>query len=94
MQTKLFITVVTICLEVITNIFIYYYMLFSLLQVNDPTVSLFKGYGLSKEAEDYLSSHGLKNAIYCIDASDVQDDLFGQLSACPFRVRFWTLSNS
>ncbi|KAK6155163.1 hypothetical protein DH2020_009411 [Rehmannia glutinosa] len=53
--------------------------------VNDPSVNVFKGYGLSKEAEDYLSSHGLKNAIYCIDASDVQDDLFGQLITCPFR---------
>ncbi|KAK4393029.1 Xyloglucan glycosyltransferase 4 [Sesamum angolense] len=54
-------------------------------QVNDPSVSVFKGYGLSREAEEYLSSHGLKNAIYSIDASDVQDDLFGQLITCPFR---------
>ncbi|CAA3010211.1 uncharacterized protein LOC105177166 isoform X2 [Olea europaea subsp. europaea] len=53
--------------------------------VNDPLLSVFKGYGLSREAEDYLSSHGLKNAIYSIDASDVQDDLFGQLVTCPFR---------
>ncbi|KAL8043931.1 hypothetical protein ABFX02_08G014950 [Erythranthe guttata] len=53
--------------------------------VIDTSVSVFKGYGLSKEAEDYLSSHGLTNAIYCIDASDVQDDLFGQLITCPFR---------
>lgn len=47
---------------------------------------------MSKEAEEFLSSHGLKNAIYCIDASDMQDDqaLFGQLLTCPFRVRFWT----
>ncbi|KAL0350973.1 UNVERIFIED_CONTAM: Xyloglucan glycosyltransferase 4 [Sesamum radiatum] len=55
-------------------------------QVNDPSVSVFKGYGLSREAEEYLSSHGLKNAIYSIDASDVQDDLFGQLITCPFRL--------
>ncbi|KAK4426162.1 Xyloglucan glycosyltransferase 4 [Sesamum alatum] len=54
-------------------------------QVNDPSLSVFKGYGLSKAAEEYLSSHGLKNAIYSIDASDVQDDLFGQLIMCPFR---------
>ncbi|KAL0377465.1 UNVERIFIED_CONTAM: Xyloglucan glycosyltransferase 4 [Sesamum radiatum] len=53
--------------------------------VNDPSVSVFKGYGLSREAEEYFSSHGLKNAIYSIDASDVQDDLFGQLVTCPFR---------
>ncbi|GER35770.1 Hop-interacting protein THI034 [Striga asiatica] len=53
--------------------------------VNDHSVNVFKGYGLSKESEDYLSSHGLKNAIYCVDASDVQDDLFGQLITCPYR---------
>ncbi|GFP98894.1 uncharacterized protein mb2253c [Phtheirospermum japonicum] len=52
---------------------------------NDRTVSLFKGYGLSKEVEDFLSSHGLKNSIYCVDVRDVQDDLFGQLIPCPFR---------
>ncbi|KAL0395680.1 UNVERIFIED_CONTAM: hypothetical protein Scaly_0016400 [Sesamum calycinum] len=55
------------------------------MRVNDPSLSVFKGYGLSKAAEEYLSSHGLKNAIYSIDASDVQDDLFGQLIMCPFR---------
>ncbi|XP_075474997.1 uncharacterized protein LOC142505772 isoform X1 [Primulina tabacum] len=53
--------------------------------VNDPSVSVFKGFGLSKEAEEYLSSHGLGNAIYSINASDVHDDLFGQLVTCPFR---------
>lgn len=58
--------------------------------MNDTSVRLFKGYGLTKEAEDYLSSHGLNNAIYSVDASEVQDDRFGQLIICPFRVRFWT----
>ncbi|KAL3833214.1 hypothetical protein ACJIZ3_007950 [Penstemon smallii] len=53
--------------------------------VNDPSVVVYKGFGLSKEAEEYLSSHGLKNAMYSIDASDVQDHLFGQLVTCPFR---------
>ncbi|KAL8471428.1 hypothetical protein ACS0TY_028907 [Phlomoides rotata] len=53
--------------------------------VNDPPVRVFKGYGLSKETEDYLTSHGITNAIYSIDASVVQDDLFGQLITCPFR---------
>lgn len=52
---------------------------------NDPLLSVFKGYSLSRKAEEYLSSHGLKNAIYSVDASDVQDDLFGQLVTCPFR---------
>lgn len=58
--------------------------------MDDTSVRVFKGYGLSKEADEYLSSHGLKNAIYSIDASEVQDDRFGQLITCPFRVRFWT----
>ncbi|XP_042001570.1 uncharacterized protein LOC121750955 isoform X1 [Salvia splendens] len=53
--------------------------------VDDTSVRVFKGYGLSKEADEYLSSHGLKNAIYSIDASQVQDDRFGQLITCPFR---------
>ncbi|KAL3526453.1 hypothetical protein ACH5RR_011109 [Cinchona calisaya] len=53
--------------------------------VNDPSISLFKGHCLSKEAEEYLASRGLKNAIYAVDAADVQEDLFGQLVTCPFR---------
>ncbi|KAI5665563.1 hypothetical protein M9H77_15416 [Catharanthus roseus] len=53
--------------------------------VTDPSVSVFKGYCLAREAEDYLASHGLKNAIYSIDSSDVQEDLFGQVVPCPFR---------
>lgn len=56
--------------------------------MNDTNVRVFKGHGLSKDAGEYLSSHGLKNAIYSVDASEVQDDRFGQLIICPFRVRF------
>ena len=47
---------------------------------------MFKGYGLPKEAEEYLVSHGLKNASYTISASDVKDGLFGSLVACPYQV--------
>lgn len=54
----------------------------------DPSVSVFKGYGLPKEAEDYLVSNGLKNAVYSVAATDVEDRLFGQLSVCPFQVRY------
>ncbi|GMP30369.1 hypothetical protein CsSME_00005067 [Camellia sinensis var. sinensis] len=53
--------------------------------VCDPSVSVFKGYCLPKEAENYLGSHGLKNAVYSIGATNVQDDLFGQLAVCPFQ---------
>ncbi|KAI8541531.1 hypothetical protein RHMOL_Rhmol08G0068600 [Rhododendron molle] len=54
-------------------------------KVCDPSVSVFKGYGLPKEAEDYLVSNGLKNAVYSVAATDVEDRLFGQLSVCPFQ---------
>ncbi|XP_019223913.1 PREDICTED: uncharacterized protein LOC109205637 isoform X1 [Nicotiana attenuata] len=53
--------------------------------VGEPVISVFKGYRLAKESEEYLSSHGLKNAMYSIDSSDVRDDLFGILVPCPFR---------
>lgn len=51
----------------------------------DPSLSVFKGYGLSKDAEEYIATKGLKNAAYCVNAGDVQDDLFGQIVPCPFR---------
>ncbi|XP_019161517.1 PREDICTED: uncharacterized protein LOC109158139 [Ipomoea nil] len=53
--------------------------------VGEPSISVFKGYCLAKESEEYLGSHGLKNAMYSIDSSDVRDDLFGILMPCPFR---------
>ncbi|KAK6153054.1 hypothetical protein DH2020_012693 [Rehmannia glutinosa] len=53
--------------------------------VNDTSISVSKGYGLSEEAEEYLASRGLNNAIYCIGAPNVQDDLFGRLIICPCR---------
>lgn len=51
----------------------------------DHQVTLYKGHGLAREAEVYLASHGLKSAMYSIYASDVQEDLFGQVVPCPFR---------
>ncbi|XXG60567.1 hypothetical protein AAC387_Pa04g2436 [Persea americana] len=53
--------------------------------VCDPSVSVYKGYSLSKDAEDYLASRGLKNAIYTISSVDVREDLFGALAPCPFQ---------
>ncbi|BFG26815.1 hypothetical protein CerSpe_130900 [Prunus speciosa] len=53
--------------------------------VCNPSISVFKGHGLPKEAEEYLVSHGLKNASYTISANDVKDDLFGILAACPYQ---------
>ena len=52
----------------------------------NPFISVYKGYCLSKDAEEHLASHGLKNATYSVIAADVTDDLFGKLVACPFQV--------
>ncbi|MBA0617167.1 hypothetical protein Godav_026640 [Gossypium davidsonii] len=49
----------------------------------DPSLRVYKGYGLSKQAEVYLGSCGLKNAAYSISASEVNDSTFGKLVPCP-----------
>ncbi|XP_021741273.1 uncharacterized protein LOC110707562 isoform X2 [Chenopodium quinoa] len=51
----------------------------------DPSISVYKGYGLSKQTEAYLVSRGLQQAGFSISACDVQDGLFGNLSVCPFQ---------
>ncbi|KAI3500838.1 hypothetical protein L1887_36664 [Cichorium endivia] len=48
-------------------------------------VDVFKGYRLSKTAENFLASHGLGSAIYSVGVSNVQGELFGQLIPCPFQ---------
>ncbi|KAK7260923.1 hypothetical protein RIF29_27224 [Crotalaria pallida] len=53
--------------------------------VCDPPVSVYKGYLLPKDTEEYLVSHGLKNALYTISAADLKEDLFDQLEPCPFQ---------
>ncbi|KAJ3690021.1 hypothetical protein LUZ61_019185 [Rhynchospora tenuis] len=53
--------------------------------VLDAAVSVFKGCAWSKEIEQYLMSHGLKNPLYTIDASDLNKDLFDSLVPCPFQ---------
>lgn len=53
--------------------------------VCDPPVSVYKGYTMPKEAEDYMISCGLKNALYSIKAADLTEELFGNLVACPFQ---------
>ncbi|KAK9271816.1 hypothetical protein L1049_002181 [Liquidambar formosana] len=53
--------------------------------VCNPSISVYKGYCLPKEAEEYLISHGLKNASYSTSAIDVNDGVFGKLVACPFQ---------
>ncbi|XP_078173802.1 uncharacterized protein LOC144567524 isoform X2 [Carex rostrata] len=53
--------------------------------VLDAAVSVYKGRAWSKEIGEYLSSHGLKNPLYTIDASDLNKDLFGALIPCSFQ---------
>ncbi|KAJ4970552.1 hypothetical protein NE237_003651 [Protea cynaroides] len=53
--------------------------------VCDPSVSVFKGNSLPREAEEYLVSRGLKDANYSICAFDVKEDLFGELMPSLFQ---------
>lgn len=53
--------------------------------VRDPSLTVYKGYGLSKEAEEYLASHGLKSSSYSVSASDVKSGLFGKIVPCPLQ---------
>lgn len=51
----------------------------------EPALSVFKGYFLRKESEEYIASRGLKTAMYSVDVKAVRNDLFGLLVPCPFR---------
>lgn len=48
---------------------------------------MYKGNALPKGTEEYLASHGLKNALYTIRAADLTEDLFGSLMPCTLQVR-------
>ncbi|RWW47317.1 hypothetical protein BHE74_00046708 [Ensete ventricosum] len=54
-------------------------------QICDHPVSVYKGYLLKKEAEKYLASRGLKNAVYSLNSKDLKEDLFEILVPCPFQ---------
>ena len=54
--------------------------------MSDPAVSIYKGYSLRKETEEYLGCHGLKNAAYTISAVDLNENLFDNLIPCPVMV--------
>ncbi|KAL0907791.1 hypothetical protein M5K25_022229 [Dendrobium thyrsiflorum] len=53
--------------------------------VCDPSVSVYKGYSLHKESEDYLASRGFKDALYSMHAAYLKEDIFGTLVPCPFQ---------
>ncbi|CAD6215409.1 unnamed protein product [Miscanthus lutarioriparius] len=58
--------------------------------VCDPPVTVYKGYSLRKETEEYLAARGLRNVVYSIDAADARDKLFGDLVPCPFQQPYET----
>ncbi|XP_073294128.1 uncharacterized protein [Primulina huaijiensis] len=47
--------------------------------------SAYKGYSMPKDAEKYLLSCGLVNALYSIRTSDLTKELFGTLVPCPIQ---------
>ncbi|KAL6641030.1 hypothetical protein ACP70R_019211 [Stipagrostis hirtigluma subsp. patula] len=53
--------------------------------VSGPAASAYKGYSWSKEKEEYLSSHGLSNAAYVINAAELREDVLGPLIPCNFQ---------
>lgn len=53
--------------------------------VSGPAASAYKGYCWSKEKVEYLSSRGLINASYTINAADFREDLLGALVPCTFQ---------
>ncbi|XP_068501657.1 uncharacterized protein [Phaseolus vulgaris] len=53
--------------------------------VSSDSLSIYKGYSLPQETEEYLISQGLKGAPYSISAASVNEDLFGRLHACPYQ---------
>ncbi|KAM0889786.1 hypothetical protein ACQ4PT_027480 [Festuca glaucescens] len=53
--------------------------------VSGPAASAYKGYRWSKEKVECLSSCGLINASYTINAADFREDLLGTLVPCTFQ---------
>ncbi|RHN49886.1 putative ribonuclease H [Medicago truncatula] len=53
--------------------------------VSGQAVSVFKGFSLPQETEEYLVSHGLKGATYSISAAHVNAGSFGRLAVCPYQ---------
>ncbi|XP_019088567.1 PREDICTED: uncharacterized protein LOC109127705 isoform X2 [Camelina sativa] len=53
--------------------------------VHDLPVSVYKGYSLLKDTDEYLSSVGMKKPLYCFRASDLKEDMFGALAPCLFQ---------
>ncbi|XP_010442813.1 PREDICTED: uncharacterized protein LOC104725782 [Camelina sativa] len=53
--------------------------------VHDLPVSVYKGYSLLKDTEEYLSTVGMKKPLYGFRASDLKEEMFGPLTPCLFQ---------
>uniref|UniRef100_K4AMT4 RNase H type-1 domain-containing protein n=2 Tax=Setaria TaxID=4554 RepID=K4AMT4_SETIT len=53
--------------------------------VSGPAASAYKGHAWSREKEEYISSRGLSNASYVINATELREDIFGPLVPCSFQ---------
>ncbi|WJX65459.1 hypothetical protein P8452_50122 [Trifolium repens] len=53
--------------------------------VYGDSISVYKGFSLPQETEEYLVSHGLKGATYSISAAHINAGSFGRLVACPYQ---------
>jgi len=58
-----------------------------------PAASAYKGHSWSREKEEYLSSQGLSNASYVINATDLREDILGPLVPCSFQEIVGSSSN-
>ncbi|XP_039784092.1 uncharacterized protein LOC120650866 isoform X1 [Panicum virgatum] len=58
-----------------------------------PAASAYKGHSWSREKEEYLSSQGLSNASYVINATDLREDVFGPFVPCSFQEIVGSSSN-
>lgn len=62
-------------------------LLFLLLKVSGPGASAYKGHSWNRGKEEYLSSQGLSNATYVINAAELREDILGPLVPCSFQVK-------
>ncbi|KAL6842441.1 hypothetical protein ACP4OV_027868 [Aristida adscensionis] len=53
--------------------------------VSGPASSAYKGYSWSRDKGEYLSSFGLSNAAFVINASELREDILGPLVPCNFQ---------
>ncbi|RLN38989.1 uncharacterized protein C2845_PM01G40740 [Panicum miliaceum] len=61
--------------------------------VYGPAASAYKGHSWNRKKEEYLSSQGLSNASYVINATELREDMFGPPVPCSFQEIVGSSSN-